>query len=444
MSGVYRDYDNSLNMYQGGYQGWKRASRYDAKTYYDKLCGMVVQEYRMQGFCRLVDEMIEGKYDVEVITFHSLEAAGEILRGGTKKEAGEYAPVPIPDASGFRPTRHYPTWEDWTRYVHQYGNPMMYSYSNEIGNLLLKLRARGQETHLDVFKKYFQAEEKKEIQINNPVNDARSTAEQIVAKAREDALKIREEARIEAERIRSEVYSDAAKKAQSEEVSSLSKEAIQEYLKREREAARVALGKEYEEALDKSRAILGTAEGIHNEMCDQTNRLQASWVKALDKTVEELTAIKEDFYKRIHNWQVGLYPHELRPFAERYIELYRIVNVDKMIADELFRVNPGNNTDKVEREIYNTSPVLEELEKLNRKLSTFLKKFESSLNGLDMYVYHPESGEAYDEVWHVIEDDSKIDYSKAYRVARCILPGVAKKVNDDGEDDVIIPAVVEV
>ena len=87
---------------------------------------------------------------------------------------------------------------------------------------------------------------------------------------------------------------------------------------------------------------------------------------------------------------------------------------------------------------------LEELEKLNRKLSIFLKKFESSLNGLDMYVYHPDNGEVYDEVWHMIEDDSEFDYSKEYHVKRCVLPGVAKKVNDDGEDDVIILAMVEV
>ena len=38
----------------------------------------------------------------------------------------------------------------------------------------------------------------------------------------------------------------------------------------------------------------------------------------------------------------------------------------------------------------------------------------------------------------------KKEYSKGYHVKRCILPGVAKKVNDDGEDDVIIPAIVEV
>lgn len=459
MSSIYRNYSNALSLYQGGYRGWKRTGNLDAKTYYKKLRDMVVFEYRTQGFCKLVDEIIEGKNEVEAISFHSLEAAGEILRRNKKKKYVQHVPAQITDVRGIFTTLHSVTGEKLTRYLQQYGTAMTYRYEESIKNTLLRLKIKGQKSHLKVLKKYYQAGE----------NEVKSKVEQIVAKAREDSSRIKKEAQIEAERIRSEAYSDATKYIQSEEASNLSKEAIQEYLKREREMVRTALDKEYEDALDKSYAVLGTAERIHNEMCDQTNNLQASWVKVLDKTVENLTAIKEDFYKRIRNWQVGLYPHELRPFAERYIELYHIVNVDKIIAEELFRSNTGNNTDKSEQETarvqldntrnviameesqkddsvfkYNSYPVLEELEKLNRKLNTFLKRYESSLSGLDMYVYHPQSGEVYDEVWHVIEDDLEFDYSKEYRVRRCILPGVAKKVNDDDEDDVIIPAIVEV
>ena len=61
-----------------------------------------------------------------------------------------------------------------------------------------------------------------------------------------------------------------------------------------------------------------------------------------------------------------------------------------------------------------------------------------------MYVYYPKDGEVYDEVWHVIEDDAEFDASKEHRIKQCILPGIAKKVNDDSEDDVIIMATVKV
>lgn len=469
MSSVYRDYGNTLSLYQRGYRGWVWTSDLDAKTYYEKLCNMVVSEYSTQGFCRLVDEIIEGKKNVEAISFRSIESAGEILRGNKKKEYVEYAPAPIRVANGFSETARTVTWEEWTMYIQQRG-VIIYTYDENVKKTFLRLKVKGQKRHLEVIKKYFQTDDKKETQIKCDASDTRSKSDEIMAKAKEDASRIIEEARIEAERIRTEAYQDSTKNKMGGESSILSPERIQEYLGKERELIRTMLDKEYEDALDESHAVLGTAERIHNEMCDQTNNLQASWVKTLDQTVAELTSIKEDFYKRIHNWQVGLYPHELRPLAERYIELYRIVNIDKIISEELFRISgDNNNTDNGETEIvinqsnntkgvvalaesqketlvkeYNSSPILEELEKLNRKLIIFLKKFESSLNGLDMYVYYPENGEVYDEVWHVIEDDSEFDYSKEYHIKQCVLPGVAKKVNDDGEDDVIIPAVVEV
>ena len=462
MNSIVHDNVDALSLYRKGYQGWVRNSTLDVKTYYERLCNAVVIEYKTQGFCNLVDEIIEERKGIEMISYHSFIEAREILQGHNKTDHGKYAPVLDPYAKA-----EYYTWDGWTKSLQQKGKGRTYLYeSTEC--MLLDLRKSGQACHIAVLNNN-QKGEKKKTQIKIISDEEKRNADQILIKAKEDSRRIVEEARVEAERIRNEAYKDAAINKQISEVSLLSKKTIQEYLGKEREMIRMTLDKEYEKVLDESHATLGTAERIHNEMCDQTNKLQASWVKALDQTVEELTTIKEDFYKRIHNWQVGLYPHELRPFAERYIELYRIVNVDKIIAEELFRINTGNNANEGEQETarkqsendknvitidetpkkdllqkYNSSPVLEELEKLNRKLSIFLKKFESSLNGLDMYVYRPENGEVYDEVWHVVEDDSEFDYSKEYHVVRCILPGVAKKVNDDDEDDVIIPAIVEV
>ena len=228
---------------------------------------------------------------------------------------------------------------------------------------------------------------------------------------------------------------------------------IKTYLSREREALRESLDKEFVDVLNQNRLTLGKSEEIHNDMCDQSNALQASWVKTLETTVNELTKIKEDFYSRIRSWQVSLYPHELQPLAERYIELYRILNIDKLIAEEIHRLHFVENNNKGEQnymmkstsgEEWKSSPILDGLDKLNRTLTIFLRKFEVSLNGLDMYVYYPKQGDHFDEIWHVPEDDTNFDYSKSHEVASCVLPGVAKKINDVGEDDVIIPAIVSV
>lgn len=468
MNSVIRTSGKALSLYRNWYRGRRNNSTLDAKTYYEYLCDAVVQEYKTQGFCSLVDGIIEKQCGIEVISYHSLKKAIRVLQGDNKTDNIKYAPVTITNLAYFFSKPGVCTWDELMSYLQQIGTVMEYRYDERVNKMLTKLKTKGQLCHLKVLNNN-QKDENKEMLEINAINEATINTDQILVKAREESSKIIEEARIEAERIRAEVYQDATKNNQGGETSILSVETIQKYLTKERGMIRISLDKEYENILDENRSILGNTERLHNEMCDQTNKLQASWVKALDKTVEELAAIKEDFYKRIHNWQVDLYPHELRPFAERYIELYSIVNVDGIIAEELFRINTGNNNDKSEHgternksdrdrnvnaidesqkedidQNLNTSPVLKELEKLNRKLCTFLTKFELSLRGLDMYVYHPENGEVYDEVWHVIEDDSDFDYSKEYRITRCVLPGVAKKVNDNGEDDVIIPAIVEV
>lgn len=459
MSNIYTDYKDALSLYNNGCL----TLGFNAKEYYKKLCDMVVSEYREQGFCRLIDKMIEIGGDIESVSYHSLENARDILKGKNKNINIEYCPVQIPNKLCVRSSN----WEELGKYMKEHGTHIIYTYNDKARDMLVKLRENGQECHLSKLKSHILTDTNKVIIENNVLNKANTEAERIITKAKEESHQIKEEARIEAERIIAE--SDVVKCKQSNDASKLSKELIQEYLTRERDTLRKTLDQEYEYILDENHVTLGKAERIHDEMCDYTNKLQISWVKALDGAVKDLTNIKEDFYKKIHNWQVGLYPHEIRPLAERYIELYSIANIDKIIAEELFRINSTNNTTNQERKTteiqlenagtvtvvdesqgetlihkYNTSPVLEELEKLNRNLSIFLKKFEFSLNGLDMYVYYPEDGEVYDEVWHVIEDDAEFDASKEHRIKQCILPGIAKKVNDDSEDDVIIMATVKV
>ena len=257
------------------------------------------------------------------------------------------------------------------------------------------------------------------------INEARAEADRIREEAKRDALSLKERAEAEAKRI------------------------IRTGLSDERNVMLEQVEYDLRDVLGKNEDTLGKAERIHNEMCDKTNAVQVAWVRSLDNTIEELNKIKEDFYTRIRNWQVSLYPHELGPLADRYVELYRMVNVDKLITEEFFRLYlAGNNKDndmvRTDSDHSETAKVLEGLNKLNSLLLSFLRKFEASMNGLGLYVYYPKEGEAFDEVWHVIEDDSEFDYGASHRIASCVMPGVARKVNDSAEDEVIIRAVVKV
>ena len=86
--------------------------------------------------------------------------------------------------------------------------------------------------------------------------------------------------------------------------------------------------------------------------------------------------------------------------------------------------------------------VLKKLQSLDKSLRIFLHKFEISMNGLGLYVYRAEGGDDFDYVWHMNEDDS-IDCA-GKKIRKCITPGVARRVQGDDEDDVIIPALVSI
>lgn len=457
MSNMIRNESDALTMYRNGYIGFRREINLDAKTYYENLYELVIREYKTQGFCKLVNTIIDERFGVEAITYRSLEDALNILKGNDKKSYGKYA-----EMIGNR----FVTWNDWQRYSQQTGTGKIFEYNEEIRKTLLELQMVGQSFHLSWLNNGKLSEEKQTEVITT---DAVKKAEPILNNANAEAGKIISEAKAEAERIRLDVYRDIAMVKQSAESSNVFIDAIRTHLAQERDAMKEEFEREFAGTLNENRMALGKIEEIHNIMCEQSNKLQASWVKALDATVDGLAKIKEDLYKNIRSWQVSLYSHELRPLAERYVELYRIVNIDKIIAEELFQINGGEysnednqylkNNQLVKKQIeikgsddiqtkavneLNSSPVLKALEKLNRTLTIFLRKFEMSLNGLDMYVYYPKQGEKFDDVWHVLEDDTDYDYSEDYSIEHCVLPGVAKKVNDDGEDDVIIPAIVSV
>lgn len=172
-------------------------------------------------------------------------------------------------------------------------------------------------------------------------------------------------------------------------------------------------------------------------MCDKTNEFHAMWVQSLN-------GFKQEFYNHLHKWQASLYPSEIKDIAQRYTELYKTINVDRLITEEaLYQYNNDKQNDMHDRMTASPSTV-EGLNRLNITLTKFLKKFEQSLSGFGMYVFYPKENEKFDEILHsAVEDDDYYDFDNAV-IERCIVPGIIKKATDDGDDDVIIPAEVKI
>lgn len=114
----------------------------------------------------------------------------------------------------------------------------------------------------------------------------------------------------------------------------------------------------------------------------QDHALQANWIKALDNTLEQLNAVKADFYQHLSQWQKALYPRKGKALADCYLELYRILNVEKLLREEVVfqadqpQAGPSPKT-------------VEGLHKLNKTLTKFLRHFEAALDGLGLYAYFP-------------------------------------------------------
>ena len=263
--------------------------------------------------------------------------------------------------------------------------------------------------------------------------------ERLLQEAKNQAAQIVENAKLEAERINQSAQTAAdaiLAEAQAKTENSAKERAdklVQKYLAQAQREMRQACDAEMEVRLQETLSQARTLETIHGEMCDKTNTLQANWIKVLDNTLEQLNAVKTDFYQHLSQWQKALYPREVKALAECYLELYRMLNVDKLLREEVVF--------QADRPQTEPSPkTVEGLHKLNKTLTTFLRHFEAALDGLGLYAYYPQPGELFDEMRHTPEDEDAVCEGKTIQF--CIQPGIAKKSSDGGEDDVVIPAEV--
>ena len=425
----------ALEVYRSGYQNQYVLGAYvlgvyvlASQTFFQELRNAVCYELEHYGFCSLVDELLK-----EPPEYMDKVAYAVFCDLAVGYPAGQLADVRNSD---YLPYLNPPVrWSACSAMGKQYGI---------LGSRGVKdiQRARDavREGHLCSLKTLTEAQptqKPQEIPIT-PAPDPKEE-ERLLQEAKNQAAQIVENAKLEAERINQSAQTAAdaiLAEAQAKTENSAKERAeklVQKYLAQAQREMRQTCDAEMEVRLQKTLSQARTLETIHGEMCDKTNTLQANWIKALDNTLEQLNAVKTDFYQHLSQWQKALYPREVKALAECYLELYRMLNVDKLLREEVVFQADQPQTEP-------SPKTVEGLHKLNKTLTTFLRHFEAALNGLGLYAYYPQPGELFDEMRHTPEDEDAVCEGKTIQF--CIQPGIAKKSSDGGEDDVVIPAEV--
>lgn len=420
----------ALEVYRSGYQNQYVLGVYvlASQTFFQELREAICYELEHYGFCPLVDELLK-----EPPEYMDKVAYAVFCDLAVGYPSGQLADVRNSD---YLPYLNSPVrWSACSAMGKQYGI---------LGSSGVKdiQRARDavREGHLRYLKTLAEAQptqKPQEIPIT-PVPDPKE-AERLRQEAETQAAQIVENAKLEAERINQSAQTAAdaiLAEAQAKTEDSAKERAdklVQKYLAQAQREMRQACDAEMEVRLQETLRQARTLETIHGEMCDKTNTLQANWIKVLDNTLEQLNAVKTDFYQHLSQWQKALYPREVKALAECYLELYRMLNVNKLLREEVVFQADQPQTEP-------SPKTVEGLHKLNKTLTTFLRHFEAALDGLGLYAYYPQPGELFDEMRHTPEDEDAVCEGKT--VQFCIQPGIAKKSSDGGEDDVVIPAEV--
>lgn len=411
-----------------------------AEDFFIMLRDAIVSEYTSQGYCEMVDEYLYGMHrNIDVIVY----AAISQISSFRPYQKGTSVYVPIDPMMSQQPI----TWESA-----QVGYVFDCTVTNIIP-MLSKANNTGHKFHQQLIRKNTSTSDSITTDGSNlEIEKAKNEAKKIIADAKNERNQIIANAKEEADKILRSVGEKRDKlKANNSSFMNTGdvKTAdgfIEKYIAESQRAYKLKSEQEISLIVDRNQKNLSRTEEFHDQMCEKTNELQVTWMKTITFAIEEMNSIKEEFYKHLHEWQKGLYPHEYEQIAERYIELYRIIDVDRIIADEIVKeINSRDvglsGTTLVKRD-NGKSDTIGKLQKLNETLRVFLHKFEASLNGLGLYVFRVEEGMPFDYVWHMNVDDS-VD-CEGKNIKRCVVPGIAKRVIGDGEDDVIIPALVSV
>ena len=412
-----------------------------AKNYFADLTKAVVYELETQGFCPLMDELIELGKDVPVIVYAVFLELSAYYQTNAASDIRNTEYVP------YLPKRFF--WEDrnlFTGIVR--GKETALPVAKNI-------RKWGRSAHLIAVKAQKEADpsQKAEEIIESASNgaqtiiaEAKKQADVIISEARASAEEELEKARTEAGVLIARAEEEASARADAC-AETVARKLVKKHIAAEQAAFRTECNEEIEALNIKYRNSVASAEINHDEMCEKTNEYQRTFVNSIDGMVAELSAMKAGFYEHLHKWQVDLYPKDVRPIAERFLELYKLIKVDGIINEQILFCEAGESEKIPVESAENALPVssaektIQGLNKLNKNLNTFLHRYEASLSSLGLYAYYPKAGEIFDDIWHICDEN---DDCEGKPVAACVAPGIAKKAFDAEEDDVIIPAIVTV
>lgn len=435
---------SALEIYQSGYQSiFGSGSKIDSKSFFIELRDAVIYEIETTGYCELVNKILEqGTGGLDIVACAALvdikKGFEDNMLTDVEKDPKykEYVP-------------HLRVRLRWSKCEFGRMNVSIQQVYEDVKGAreILQLHhihtiKMERKTSINTDKKNIEVVERANEQAEKIISNAEVEAKRITNDANAEAIRIIEEAKVRAKEIDDSVTKEASEKAKDK-----AEKLVSRYLTEEQKSYKLELNDEMRKFTDAYIENSNRAMTVHTEMCDATNAVQARWIQALDDTISKMSDVKSEFYSHLHNWQVSLFPKEIKPLAERFLELYRIINVDKMLREEILlkSLSDEMSDDLTDSRVDKNNDLeirIVGLQKLNKTLTTFLRRFELSLNGLDLYVFYPNPGDEFDETWHILDDEDE-EYEGKY-IKECIVPGIAKKANDDYGDDVLIPAVVKV
>lgn len=435
---------SALEIYQSGYQSiFGSGSKIDSKSFFIELRDAVIYEIETTGYCELVNKILEqGTGGLDIVACAALvdikKGFEDNMLTDVEKDPKykEYVP-------------HLRVRLRWSKCEFGRMNVSIQQVYEDVKGAreILQLHhihtiKMERKTSINTEKKNIEVVEHANEQAEKIISNAEVEAKRITNDANAEAIRIIEEAKVRAKEIDDSVTKEASEKAKDK-----AEKLVSRYLTEEQKSYKLELNDEMRKFTDAYIENSNRAMTVHTEMCDATNAVQARWIQALDDTISKMSDIKSEFYSHLHDWQVSLFPKEIKPLAERFLELYRIINVDKMLREEILlkSLSDEMSDDLTDSRVDKNNDLeirIAGLQKLNKTLTTFLRRFELSLNGLDLYVFYPNPGDEFDETWHILDDEDE-EYEGKY-IKECIVPGIAKKANDDYGDDVLIPAVVKV
>lgn len=435
---------SALEIYQSGYQSiFGSGSKIDSKSFFIELRDAVIYEIETTGYCELVNKILEqGTGGLDIVACAALvdikKGFEDNMLTDVEKDPKykEYVP-------------HLRVRLRWSKCEFGRMNVSIQQVYEDVKGAreILQLHhiytiKMERKTSINTDKKNIEVVEHANEQAEKIISNAEVEAKRITNDANAEAIRIIEEAKVRAKEIDDSVTKEASEKAKDK-----AEKLVSRYLTEEQKSYKLELNDEMRKFTDAYIENSNRAMTVHTEMCDATNAVQARWIQALDDTISKMSDVKSEFYSHLHNWQVSLFPKEIKPLAERFLELYRIINVDKMLREEILlkSLSDEMSDDLTDSRVDKNNDLeirIAGLQKLNKTLTTFLRRFELSLNGLDLYVFYPNPGDEFDETWHILDDEDE-EYEGKY-IKECIVPGIAKKANDDYGDDVLIPAVVKV